>query len=279
MTLVEEFSSLPEPRNGWVSLGRTRQGEVLLIGKVPRLTLGERLRGTYRVFYQVDLRSTTITRVIEPRSATGRLKFRVTLSVDLRVIDPVRLVAEELDPAMVVIRPLELSVIDCADEYDVRDYQSLQRDLRRRLDPSLRIKEPSAAFLVERVSITVEADEKVALVPDQVALLQNLELQIASAKAEGNLLRSQNLTGALQSLTEARNRTQRGVLVGADLALELQERYNKMLDAGLSPDEPIMKDIRAQMDSIVRLTSETLQEPSPIGQRPAPKALPDSSKD
>jgi len=279
MSLVEEFAILPGPRNGWVTLGRTQRGEVLVIGKVPRLTLGERLLGTYRVFYQVDQRNTTLTRVIEPRSATGRLRFKVTLSVDVRVSDPVRLVAEELDPAMLVMRPLELTVIDCADDYEVRDYQSLQRDLRRKLDPGLTMNEPGGAFHVERVSVTVDADEKVALVPDQVALLQNLELQIAGAKAEGNALRAQNLTEALQSLTEARNRTQRGVLGGADLALELQDRYNRLMDAGMSPDEPIMKDMRAQMDSIVRQTSETLHEPSPIGQRTPPKALPGSGTD
>jgi len=279
MKLVEESSALPEARNGWVILGRTKRGEILDLGKVPCLSIGERLRGAYRRFFQVDLRGQTLTRVIEPHSATGRLRFKVTLSVDFRVVVPVRLVAEELDPAMVIMRPLELEVIEVADDYEVRDYQTLQRDLRRRLDPSLATSEPRGAFFIDRVSVTVEADEKVALVPDQVAVLQNLELQIASAKAAGDTARAQNLTSALQSLTDARRKTQRGVLDGADLALELRQRYDQMVDKGMSPDEPIMREIRAQMDSIVRQTSETLHEPSPIGQRPTPKALSDESKD
>lgn len=257
MTLYTTYSSLPQTQANQMTFARTERGEYVSLGMFPRLTIGERLLGKYKQFFQIGLGSRTQSRTFKTRSASGRLQFEIELDVSFFVPEDkaINVFTWDGDPVEKMMKTFEADAREESEFWEIRQYLELQWKLKDQFDPK-NANPTNNPLSIERVSVSVSPPDEVTLPNEQVVNLKNLDLQIAEAESRGDKKTAANLREARNVLHEIRNDEAKGILLTADSAIKLRQRINAMMEEGFMKDDPVVQAIQAKLEAFT--TSENV---------------------
>lgn len=200
MKLVVPSKTLPEHKPGWKVWGTTKKNELVGLGEYARLSIGQRLFGTYAQFYHIDMRPQQFSFSCDARSANGELYFKVqfdgTCISDNDRISELLHISDPLDAF--VVKELTLQAQDLSESFDAEDDRIFQRQLQELLNPRHGPAFETGPMVLQRVRVTVHLPTELKARGEIEAVMRDLPAKIVLAVSRGESEKA----GLLQSAHE-----------------------------------------------------------------------------
>lgn len=253
MELVTLSQTLPSPKPGWVIWGRTKKNELLNLGEYARLSLGQKILGTFTQFYHVDLTPQEVPFECDARSANGELYFRVIFDVVCAVkSDRVPELLQASDPLSTFIKKeLQIEAQDVSEKYSAEQDREFQAELKLLLDPRRGGSLNTGPMIIQRLSLRAHLPGEVQAREEIASVLRDLPARVALSEARGDTETAKRLRNARSALLEA-DKVRRDETLGAAAQARAMGRIIRDAEENAEPDSDYVKLLKAEQKDMLK---------------------------
>ncbi|WP_037309684.1 hypothetical protein [Ruegeria halocynthiae] len=236
MSLVIPLDSLPKPKPGWEIWGRTKNNELVALGEFAKLSIGQRILGTYAHFYHVDMTPQEVSFDSDVRSGIGELHFKVRFDVTCAVTKTrVSELLPVADPiAQFVKKALTDEAHSMAEKHDAMQDRAFQKELTEIVDPKRGGSLDCGPFHIQRAVIKVQLPEELKAESEIEAVMTGLPSKILLAQSRGE-------DGLVERLEKTLARFQKFQLIQNDVTLDTAKQaaeMTKLIQEAEREDDP-----------------------------------------